>query len=89
MNNVGAVLGPSGDYGFKGNLGGTGAVTGAFQGILCVTDCVFSAATGAANIENFSTTATHKAGTYVPGAFSTVAASSGTFYAFNRRSSGI
>lgn len=88
MTNIGAVLGPSGEYGFKGNTG-TGAVTGAFQGILCITDCVFSAVSGAANIENFSTTATHKAGVYIPGAFSSVAASSGTFYAYNRRSSGI
>lgn len=88
MNNIGAVRGPSGEYGFKGNTG-TGAVTGAFQGILCVTDCIFSAVSGASNISGFSTTATHKAGLYIPGAFTSVAASTGTFYAYNRRSSGI
>lgn len=82
--NIGAVRGPSGEYGFTGNTG-TGAVTGAFQGILCVTDCVFSAASGT-NIVGFSTSATHKAGTYIPGPFSSVAASTGTFYAYNRRS---
>mgnify|MGYP006297133773 CR=1 FL=1 len=85
--NIGATRGPSGEYGFKGNTG-TGAVTGAFQGILCITDCVFSAVAGTA-ITNFNTTATHKAGTYIPGAFSSVAASTGSFYAYNRRSSGI
>jgi hypothetical protein len=86
-NNIGAVRGPSGEYGFTGNTG-TGAVTGAFQGILCVTDCVFSAVSGT-DITNFNTTATHKAGLYIPGAFSSVAASSGSFYAYNRRYGGV
>ena len=85
--NIGATRGPSGEYGLKGNTG-TGAVTGAFQGILCITDCVFSAVTGT-DVTNFNTTATHKAGMYIPGAFSSVAASTGSFYAYNRRSGGI
>ena len=82
--NIGAVRGPSGEYGFTGNTS-TAAVTGCFQGILCVTDCVFSAVTGT-GVTAFSTSATHKAGLYIPGPFTSVAASSGTFYAYNRRS---
>lgn len=84
MNNIGAVRGPSGEYGGIANTS-TAAVTGAFQGILCVTDCVFSAVSS--NITSFSTSATYKAGVYIPGVFSSVAASSGTFIAYYRRSS--
>ena len=84
MNNVGAVRGPSGEYGSVYNTS-TAAVTGSFQGILCVTDCVFSAVSG--NATNFPTSVTFKAGTYTPGVFTSIAASSGTFGAFYRRSS--
>lgn len=84
MNNIGAVRGPSGEYGGVSNTG-TGAVTGAFQGLLCVTDCVFSAVTS--NITNFQTSPTYKAGVYIPGVYTSVAASSGTFIAYYRRSS--
>jgi len=82
--NIGAVRGSSGEYGGIANTS-TAAVTGAFQGVLCVTDCVFSAVTS--NITSFSTSATYKVGTYIPGAFASVAASSGTFIAYYRRSS--
>ena len=72
----------AGEYGGKANTS-TAAVTGEFREILCVTACTFSAVTG--NITSFPTGTSIAAGTRIEGVFTSVAASSGTFIAFNRK----
>jgi len=80
--NVGANRQLAGEYGGIANTN-TSAVTGNFQRIQCVTACTFSAVSG--NITNFPTGVSIVAGTEIPGVFTSVAASAGTFIAYNRK----
>ena len=80
--NVGANRQLAGEYGGAANTG-TGAVTGNFQRIECLTACTFSAVTG--NITNFPTAVSIGAGISIEGVFTSVAASAGTFIAYNRK----
>lgn len=73
----------AGEYGGVMNTS-TAAVTGNFREILCLTACTFSAATS--NITNFPPTSTSiAAGTRIEGVFTSIAASAGTFIAYNRK----
>jgi hypothetical protein len=80
--NVGANRQLAGEYGGIANTD-TSAVTGNFQRIQCVTACTFSAVSS--NITNFPTSVSIAAGTEIPGVFTSVAASAGTFIAYNRK----
>lgn len=73
----------AGEYGGVMNTS-TAAVTGNFREILCLTACTFSAATS--NITNFPSALTSiPAGTRIEGVFTSIAASTGTFIAYNRK----
>ena len=80
--NVGANRQLGGEYGGVANTS-TAAVTGNFQRIQCITACTFSAVSG--NNTNFPTSVSIAAGTEIPGVFTSVAASAGTFIAYNRK----
>lgn len=80
--NVAANRQLAGEYGGVANTS-TAAVTGDFQRIQCITACTFSAVSG--NITNFPTSVSIAAGTEIPGVFTSVAASAGTFIAYNRK----
>jgi len=81
--NVGSNRQLAGEYGGVMNTS-TAAVTGDFREILCLTACTFSAASS--NITNFPPAATSiAAGTRIPGVFTSIAASTGTFIAYNRK----
>ena len=81
--NVGANRQLAGEYGGVMNTS-TAAVTGDFREILCLTACTFSAVTS--NITNFPPAATSiAAGTSIPGVFTSIAASAGTFIAYKRK----
>lgn len=80
--NVGANRQLAGEYGGVANTD-TSAVTGNFQRIECLTACTFSAVSG--NITNFPTGISIGAGISIEGVFTSVAASTGTFIAYNRK----
>lgn len=83
--NIGATRGASGEYG--GVVKTVGTATGVFQGFLAVTDCqmTLSACIGNVITAGIGDT-TIKAGTYVPGAWTSITSTAGTFIAYNRRS---
>lgn len=80
--NVRASLQLSGNYGGAFNTG-TGAVTGNFWKLTCVTACTFSAVSS--NLTNFPTGVSFPAGFSIEGVFTSVAASTGTFVVSNRQ----
>lgn len=83
--NIGATRGASGEYG--GILkSGAQTTSGCYQGFLAITDCTI---TWASCVGNITTTGAADslvlAGTYVPGAWTTIVSTTGVYIIYNRR----